>query len=120
MLSRISLLLFAVFLTSTVTAQSLSLEELAGVWNYTYYADVESPDNKIPVGAQMEFFENGTVITTMSTGSAEATYTLDGETIIYVDANGRQEWSIQSYEPGKSLVVEYNRALIFFERPDVE
>jgi hypothetical protein len=110
----------AAFLYATTSAQTISLQGLTGVWSYESYAEVETPDERTPVGARMDFRPDGTIVMTLSTGSAEGTFTLEGDTIHYSDANGPQEWKVRSYEPGKSLVVEYMRALLYFEKVDAE
>jgi len=113
---RIGATLVAVFLWIAASAQAVSLEDITGAWDYESYAEIETPDNKIPVGAKMDFHSDGTLVMTLSTGKAEATYVLDGDTIIYSDSNGQQVWHIRSYEPGEALVVEYRRALMFFRK----
>ena len=114
---RIAATVVALFAVAT-NAQNLTLQDLAGNWIYQSYAEVETPDERRPVGAEMNFRIDGTILMTLSTGAAEGTFTLDGDTIRYSDANGEQTWTIRSYEPGKSLVVEYQRALMYFERAD--
>jgi hypothetical protein len=103
-------------LGAATNAQNLSLQDLTGVWNYESYADIETPDERLPVGARMDFRADGTIVMTLSTGTAEGRFTLDGDTILYTDANGEQIWKIRSYEPGGSLVLEYQRALMYFEK----
>jgi hypothetical protein len=114
-------LLTALFLLSTSAgAQSLAPQDLEGAWDYTHYADADTPDQKRPVGAKMEFRPDGTLVMTLSTGRADATWAVEGNTIVYNDTNGEQVWQVRSYEPGKSLVVEHRRALMFFERAEAE
>jgi hypothetical protein len=120
MLTRIIVAMVAAFLGAATNAQNLSLQDLTGVWNYESYAEIETPDERMPVGAQMDFRADGTIVMTLSTGAAEGTFILDGDTIRYSDSNGEQTWRIRSYEPGKSLVVEYQRALMYFEKIDTE
>jgi hypothetical protein len=118
MLTRIAIASVAVLACAITNAQSLSLRELTGVWIYESYAEIETPEAKMPVGARMDFRPDGTVIMTLSSVSAEGAFTLDGDTIRYSDPNGVQVWTIRSYEPNESLVVEYQRALLFFRRAD--
>lgn len=115
-LMAVAAVAFAVLSGLSTRVQGLSLKELTGVWLYESYAEIETPDKKLPVGARMDFRPDGTVAMTLSTGSAEGTYRMEGDTIHYADANGEQVWKIHSYEPGKSLVVEHRRALLFFVR----
>jgi hypothetical protein len=107
-------------LWTMANAQGISLEELTGVWNYESYAEVDTPDAKIPVGAQMDFRADGTVIMTLSSGKAEGTFVLEGNTIHYTDSNGSQVWNVRSYDPGKTLILEYKRALMFFVKPGTD
>jgi hypothetical protein len=117
-MTRIALIAAAFSLSASAGAQDVTIDDLVGLWSYDAYAEIETPDEKRPVGARMEFRSDGTVLMTLSTGTAEATYSIDGDTIVYSDANGTQEWTVRSYVPNESLVVEYQRALIFFTKID--
>jgi hypothetical protein len=119
-LARVAVSITALLLGFAANAQTLSLDGLLGVWNYESYAEIETPENKLAVGARMDFRADGTVVMTMSTGTADGTFTLEGDTIHYADANGPQMWKVRSYEPGKSLVLEYQRALLYFERANAQ
>jgi len=120
MFVRIGATIIAIFMWVAASALAISPEDITGVWDYESYAEIERPDNKIPVGAKMDFHGDGTLVMTLSTGTAEATYRLEGDTIVYSDANGEQVWHVRSYEPGEMFVVEYQRALMFFRKSGAE
>jgi hypothetical protein len=120
MVVRLASALSAATLVTTGNAESISLQDLIGAWNYVSYAEIESPDKKIPVNARFDFRPDGNIVMTLSTGAAQATFSVDGDTIHYSDANGNQEWKVRSHEAGRSFVVEYRRALLFFERASAE
>lgn len=116
MFVRITVTLLASFQWAAANAQTVSPEDIVGVWEYESYAAIETPQDKRRVGAKMDFRGDGTVVMTLSTGKAEGTYAIDGNTIVYSDADGRQEWHVRSYKPGNALVIEYQRALMFFRK----
>lgn len=116
MLTRLACTLGIIALATGAFAQGLSQEQLTGRWEFTAFADVDAPDDRTPVGVIMDFQPDGAVITQMSTGDQEATYRLDGDTILYSSADGDQQWHIRSFEPDDRLVVEHDRSLMFFER----
>lgn len=117
MLRLLAGILSAVLLISTVWAQTITEEQLIGTWVFKAYADIDSPEERRPVGAVFEFHPGGAFTSRRSTGEeTEATYTVDGNTIIYSDARGEQIWTIQSFEPGESLVVDNQGTLMFLER----
>ena len=115
---RLILAAFTFVVSMPATAESIKLEDLTGSWNYVSYAEVETPDKKMPVGAKFEFRADGTLAMTVSTETVNATYSLDGDTIEYSGPDGQQTWNIKSHEPGETLVLEYRRALMFFEKPN--
>lgn len=113
---RLTLAAVSLFVSFPATAESITLEDLTGSWNYVSYAEVETPDKTMPVGAKFEFHADGTLAMTMSTETVTATYSLDGDTIEYFGPDGQQTWNIKSHEPGETLILEYRRALMFFEK----
>ena len=113
---RLTLAAVSFFVSFLAEAESITLEDLKGSWNYVSYAEVETPDKKMPVGAKFEFRADGTLAMTMSTETVNATYSLDGDMIEYSGPDGNQTWKIQFHEPGETLVLEYRRALMFFEK----
>ena len=111
--------LFAGAMSAPSTAQEpMSRQQLEGTWNFTATAEVETPEQLMPVGLIMEFRSDGTIISKMPNGDQESVYRLDGDTIRYRDANGEQTWEIRSFEPDTSFVVENRQTLMFFERPN--
>lgn len=117
-MSRISAaILVAFLLASTAWAQAITQEQLIGTWVFEAYAQTNNPEERRSVGAVFEFHPDGTFTSRRTTGEvAEATYTVDGNTIVYSDARGDQIWTIQSFEQGKSLVVDNQGTLMFLER----
>ena len=110
-------ILAAVLLATTLWAQTITQEQLIGRWIFEAYAEIDSPEERRPVGAVFEFNPDGTFKSRRSTGEeAEVTYTVDGNTIIYSDARGEQIWTIQSFESGESLIVDNQETLMFLER----
>jgi hypothetical protein len=110
-------ILGAALLASTIWAQTITQQQLIGTWLFKAYAEIDSPEERQPVDAVFEFKPDGTFKSRRSTGEeAEATYTVDRNTIIYSDARGDQIWAIQSLEPGESLVVDNQGTLMFLER----
>ena len=101
----------------TTAQESMSRQQLEGAWNFRATAEVETPEELMPVGLIMEFRSDGTIISKMPNGDQESVYRLDGDTIHYRDVNGEQTWEIRSFEPDTSFVVENRRTLMFFERP---
>ena len=117
MCTRNLILALAIAVCSNGFAQELTLDELVGVWNFVAYAEVESPADRISMSAQMDFRDDGTVITMRGGGSTEAAFSINGNTIVYTDGAGQQIWNIRSFTPGNELIVEYQRGLMFFEKP---
>ena len=100
-----------------VAQARMSRQQLEGAWNFTATAEIDTPEELMPVGLIMEFRSDGAIISKMPNGDQEASYRLDGDTIRYRDANGEQTWEIRSFEPDTTFVVENRGMLMFFERP---
>lgn len=115
MIVRLSILLLTV-ISMSVLAQEFSAQALLGKWEFTAYAERSSPDDRTPVGAVFEFRPNGVLITTMRDTQTESSYSVDGDTFRYQDANGEQVWTVREFEPDISIVLENRSTLMFLER----
>ena len=47
---------------------------------------------------------------------SNATISVEGDTILYVDDNGEQPWKVVSHAPAESLVVNNQGAIMILER----
>ncbi len=108
--------LFVCFVGAAAWAQQFSAEALVGLWEFTAYAEESAPSERTPVGVLFEFRPNGTLISKMSTGDVESSYSVDGMTIHYSDARGEQTWTVRAFEPGVSLVFDNSGTLMYLER----
>ena len=95
--NRVLFGLVALLLTAAATAQSLNRENLVGHWEFTAYSERSTPDERVAVGVQMEIRADGTVLTTTATGITEDRYRIDGNTLIYIGAQGEQVWTVRAY-----------------------
>ena len=68
------------------------------------------------MNAVFEFRTNGVLITKMRDTEAESTWSLEGNTFRYSDANGEQVWTVRDFVPGESIVMENSSTLMFLER----
>lgn len=114
--TRKSALLLVCLVSAIASAQDFSAAALIGEWEFTAYAESDTPDARVAVGVRFEFRPDGTLISKMPTGDVESRYSVDGNTILYSDANGEQTWILRAFEPGKSIVFENRGTLMYFER----
>jgi len=111
-----STLLLLIVMTGT-WAQTITVDQLVGEWTFTAWAEKDEPQNLTAVGVKMEFRSDGTIINILANGEqTEATYSMNGDTITYVDERSEQAWKILTFVPGEKLVVENSGTLMFLER----
>ena len=115
MIRRLVLLAFSVA-SVAIAAQELSVQSLLGEWEFTAYAEIDSPDERTPVGVVFEFRPNGVVITKRSGGDIESAYSVDGNTFRFLDENGEQVWTVRAFEPGVSITMENRSTIMYLER----
>lgn len=112
-----SLTLVLVVLYAAVgLTQGLSVRDLEGKWEFVSWQEADDPSSKRQIGLMMDFNADGTVVSHMAQGPSNATFTIEGDTILYVDKRGEQPWKIVSHTPEKSLIVNNQGALMTLER----
>ena len=97
-------------------AFSLDLSEsmLAGKWQFKR---IVTEDYETPVKMQMEFKQDGTVISYAPNGQEidRGSYRISGGYIIYTDKNGEQHWEVKTITENE-LHVDHRGAEMFFEK----
>lgn len=113
-----AILILSLFTAGPAFAAELSVDALAGKWNFKYWAEKSSPDKKYPVNRIMEFKTDGSII---NYGKHEqdkadtAKFEIRGDTIIYSDKRGKQNWKLLSLTETE-LHVDHHGALMFLEK----
>ena len=92
----------------------LSNSSLAGKWQFKR---IVTEEYETSVNIQMEFKPDGTVINYAHTGQefSRGLYQIEGDSIVYTDKNGDQNWVVKSIT-ANSLHVDNRGAEMFFER----
>ena len=106
--------LFLLF-SSNVIAENLSTSSLSGKWTFTHM-NLDDTDDR-PVNRAIEFLNDGTVINYDASGNkkSNASYTIQGNTIVYQDKQGKQKWLVEKFDK-TNLQVDNRGAMMFFER----
>ena len=117
MLKIVQIGLGLLLIASNALAVEVTLPDLVGEWNYTAWAESETPDARQAVGATITIKEDGTVITRFRGNDVPARLQFENGEIHYTDTNGTQAWQVQSFERNKSLVILHRGALMFLEKP---
>jgi hypothetical protein len=70
-----------------------------------------------PVNRGMEFLSDGTIINYDAGGNekSQATYTIQGNSILYKDTHGEQKWRVEKFNKNV-LNVDNSGAKMFFKR----
>lgn len=97
-------------------AQGLSVSDLEGTWEFVSWQEDGDPSSKREIGLMMDFNADGTVVSHMAQGPSNATFTIEGDTILYVDERGEQPWKIVSHTPEETLIVNNQGAIMTLER----
>lgn len=97
-------------------AQGLSVSDLEGRWEFVSWQEVDDPSTKRQIGLMMDFNADGTVVSHMTQGPSNATFTIEGDTILYVDDRGEQPWKVVSHTPEERLIVNNQGAIMTLER----
>jgi len=92
----------------------LSNSSLAGKW---HFKRIVTEDYETPLSIQMEFKQDGTVISYAPNGKEidRGSYKIENGYIIYTDKNGEQPWEVKMITEDR-LHVDHRGAEMFFER----
>jgi hypothetical protein len=116
MTKRISMLCLLMWLGSAAWAQEFSAEALLGKWEFVAYAERDAPEERRPVGVIFEFRPDGVMISMMPDGAVESAYSVDGNTMRYGGQGGEQTWTVRTFVPDESIVMENAGTLMYLER----
>lgn len=108
-------LALAIF-ASPCMATELSARSLEGTWMFTHI--IMDGEREVKVNRKMQFFADGSLVNYDVAGNkkTQGTYEVTGNTIIYMDDNGKQNWKVLAFDEN-SLHVDHGGAEMFFERP---
>ena len=108
------LVLLAAF-ASPCFATELSAQSLEGTWMFTHM--IMDGEREMQVNRETRFFTDGSLIYYDAAGNenTRGTFEVSGETIIYTDEKGEQNWNVLAFD-GNSLHVDHRGAEMFFER----
>ena len=107
-------LFLALFMPLAALSFDLTNSLLVGKWRFVR---IVAEDYEKPVKITMEFQQDGTVINYAHTGQefSRGVYQIEGDSIVYTDKNGDQNWVVKSIT-ANSLHVDNRGAEMFFER----
>ena len=116
MRSILFIIFASIISSSAVFAADVSKQELAGTWEFVYWAESEDADSKRAINMLMDFREDGTVISHRKKGKTTASYQVNGNTIEYHDKKGSQRWHVIFFSPNESMKVNHMGAVMYFEK----
>jgi len=96
-------------------ATELSAQSLEGTWMFTHI--IMDGEREMQVNRETRFFADGSLVHYDAAGNEKTrgTFEVSGETIVYMDAKGEQNWKVLAFD-GNSLRVDHRGAEMFFER----
>jgi hypothetical protein len=114
-ISQIFFLVLAFSSVSIGTAAEISADAIEGKWMFTHM--VLDGEREMKVNRLIEFLPDGSAISYDAAGNkkSQATYTISGDNIIYVDSKGKQNWKIIAFDKD-SLHVDHRGAEMFFDK----
>lgn len=106
-----------VIITLDTSAAAPTKKQLTGTWHFVAWAEKAANGHARTLNIRMDFNLDGTVESYRADGIMKASWRIDGDSIVYTDANGEQRWSVIEFVPGKRMMVEQAGAVLTFERP---
>ena len=113
------LLILVVLFPMAGLAQTMTTSDLEGRWEFVSWEEEGDPTSKQLIGLMMDFNADGTVVSHMPDGPSEASFTINDDTIYYVDDKGKQTWKVISHTPDESFIVNNRGSIMVFERPQL-
>jgi len=103
-------------LASPCMAAELSATSLEGTWIFTHI--IMDGEREMKVNRKTQFLADGSLVNYDAAGNEKSrgTYEVTGDTIVYTDDQGIQNWKVLAFDEN-SLHVDHRGAEMFFERP---